>query len=89
MSHVLEPGAVKERWRERYENVRALVSLDPKNSNTLMDFDSQMQTTLSFFAKKQRLTRWQLIALKDPELSSRLESMNQGGRRFGGRGRGR
>ncbi|MBT5708782.1 CotH kinase family protein [Verrucomicrobia bacterium] len=89
MSHVLEPGAVKERLRERYENVRALVSLDPKNSNTLMDFDSQMQTTLSFFAKKQRLTRWQLIALEDPELSSRLESMNQGGRRFGGRGRGR
>jgi spore coat protein H len=89
MSHVLEPGAIKERLRERYENVRALVALDPKNSNTLMDFDSQMQTTLSFFAKKQRLTRWQRIALDDPELSRRLESLNQGGRRFGGRGRGR
>lgn len=89
MSHVLEPGAVKERLRERYENVRALVALDPKNSNTLMDFDSQMQTTLAFFAKKQRLTRWQQIALDDPELSQRLESMNQGSRRFGGRGRGR
>ena len=86
MSHVLVPGAVKERLRERYDNIRAQVALDPKNSNTLIEFDSQMQSTLAFFAKKQRMTRWQAIALGDPELSRRLESMNQGSRGFGGRG---
>ncbi len=91
LANVLDTTEAKELLAERYKTVRKLASTDAKTSNTLAEFDSTVKTTLEFFARKARLTRWQEIALDDPDLARRLQSLNQDPRRFfmgGGRGRG-
>ncbi len=89
MAGVLQSDVAKEWLRERYEEVRPRVTGDARSSYTVIDFDDQMIQTLAFFDRKQRMVRWQKIALDDPELSRRLEGLNNDPRRFfrGGRGR--
>ena len=89
LANVIQADNAREKLIDRYHVVRSHAALDPKNSNTLMEFDRTVKTTLQFFNKKQRMARWQQIALDDPALERRLESLNQDSRRsFGGRGRG-
>ena len=90
MARVLTPSEAKDLLAERYSKVRELAASDPKTSNTLAEFDRTVKTTLEFFGRKARMVRWQEIALDDPELSRRLQSLNRDPRRGfqGGRGRG-
>ena len=89
LANVIRSANAREQLLERYHNVRAHAALDPKNSNTVIEFDRTVKTTLAFFDKRRRMARWQELALDDPTLARRLESLNQGSRRgFGGRTRG-
>ncbi len=90
LDHVLNPESARDGLREQYDRIRDRVAADPMYSGTGVDFDRQMLTTLQFFERKQRISRWQEIALDDADLSRRLESLNRDPRSFfRNRGRGR
>ena len=48
---------------------------DAKRPYDLFEVEEQLQASLSFFGKAERLKRWQLMALDDRELEDRLSRL--------------
>jgi hypothetical protein len=84
---VWNPALLEEQARQDYERLHPYIVADPKRPYDLMEVEDRVKNTLEYFRKADRIKRWQLLALEDPDLEDRLSRMSSRSRwgGFGGR----
>ena len=59
-----------------YKRLKPYIIADVKRPYDLFEVEERLQDTIEYFAKTDRLKRWQLIALDNRELQDRLSRFN-------------
>ena len=87
LATVWNPALLEEQARQDYERLHPHIVADPKRPYDLMEVEDRVKNTLEYFRKADRIKRWQLLALEDPDLEDRLSRMSSRSRwgGFGGR----
>lgn len=76
LSTVWNPEKIVAQIMQDYNRLRPYILADPKRSFDLFEVEERLQSTIKYFAKTDRLKRWQLMALDDQELQDRLSRFN-------------
>jgi spore coat protein CotH len=76
LSKVWNPEKMAAQIMQDYHRLRPYILADPKRSFDLFEVEERLQSTIKYFAKTDRLKRWQLMALDDQELQDRLSRFN-------------
>ena len=87
LATVWNPARLEEQARQDYERLHPHIVADPKRPFDLMEVEDRVKDTLGYFRKAERMKRWQLLALEDPDLQDRMSRMSSRSRWGSSRGR--
>ena len=76
LATVWDPEKIVDQVMHDYKRLRPYIIADAKRPYDLFEVEERMQDTIEYFAKTDRLKRWQLMALDDRELQDRLSRFN-------------
>ncbi|MBK27605.1 MAG: hypothetical protein CMO77_02100 [Verrucomicrobiales bacterium] len=76
LATVWNPKKIVDQVMQDYERLRPYIINDAKRPYDLFEVEERLQSTIEYFAKTDRLKRWQLMALDDRSLQERLSRFN-------------
>tara|TARA_B100000902_G_scaffold247969_1_gene234653 strand:+ start:11893 stop:14130 length:2238 start_codon:yes stop_codon:yes gene_type:complete len=76
LSTIWAPEKIVAQVMHDYKRLKPYIIADVKRPYDLFEVEERLQDTIEYFAKTDRLKRWQLIALDNRELQDRLSRFN-------------